>query len=127
VELICPKIMKDEAQSRGVIATKVDKNPLPQSAITDTVDETISTEHGPLTTANARDEIMNAVEIMKSQEDSSRRGGANLEAVGQEARPILQGDAEMRGRRKKGQQEGSEDNRTTEEYSGDHFRWHKDI
>src|SRR5256714_6298509 len=111
-------LMKDEAQSRGVIATEVDNNALPQSAITDTVDETISTEHAPLTTAKARDDGMNAVEIMESQ-DSSRRGGANLEVVGLEAKPMLQGDAEMRGRRKKGQRRGSEDNRTTEEYSGD--------
>jgi len=61
--------MEDEAQNRGVIATEVDKNPLPQSDMTDTVDETISTESGPV-------------------------------------------------RRKKEQREGSEDNRTTEEYVG---------
>ena len=63
-------LMEDEAQNRGVIATEVDKNPLPQSDMTDTVDETISTESGPV-------------------------------------------------RRKKEQREGSEDNRTTEEYSMD--------
>ena len=106
-------LMKDEAQSKSVIATEVDKNPLLQSAITDTVDETISTEHGPLTAAKAIDDGMNAVEIMESQEDSLRHGGVNLEVVDLEARPILQGDAEMR---KKGQRE---DNQTTEEYSGD--------
>jgi hypothetical protein len=71
-------LMKDEAQSRGVIATEVDQNPLPQSIITDTVDETISTEHGPLTTAKARDDRMDAVERMEIQEDGSRRDGANL-------------------------------------------------
>jgi hypothetical protein len=112
-------LIKDEAQSRGVIATEVDKNPLPQSAIIDTIDETISIEHGPLTTAKARDDGMNAVEIMESLEDSSRRGGANLEVIGLEARPILQEDAEIRERREKGQREGSEDNRATEEYPGD--------
>ena len=112
-------LMKDETQSRGVIATEVDKTPLPQSAVTDMVDETISTKHGPLTTARARDDGMNAVEITESQEDSLRRGGANLEVVGPETTPMLQGDAEMRGRRKKGQLGGSEGNRTTEEYLGD--------
>jgi hypothetical protein len=71
--------------------------------MTDTVDETISTEHGPLTTAKAGDDGMIAVEIMESQEDSSRHGGVvNLEVVGLEARPISQGDAEMRGAEKEG-------------------------
>jgi hypothetical protein len=106
----------DEAQSKGVIANKVNKNPLPQSAITDTVDETISTDHSP---PKARDDGMNAVEIMESQDDSSGSGGINLEVVDLEAMPILQRDTEMGEQRKKKQREGSKDNQTTEEYSGD--------
>ena len=62
---------------------------------------------------------MNAVEKMESLEDSSRCDGANLEVVGLGAKPILQGDAEIRGRGKKRQRERPEDNRTTEEYAGD--------
>jgi hypothetical protein len=108
-------LAKHEALSTGVTATDVDKTVLPQSAITNTVDEIISVDQ-PHTTVKAKDDGVNAVETL---EDSSRHGGTDFEVVSLGAKPILQEDAEMRGRRKKGQREGSEDNRTTEEYSGD--------
>ena len=70
-------LMKDEAQSRGVIATEVEKDPLPQSAVMDTVDEIISVGQ-PHTMVEAKDDGVNAVETLK---DSSRRGGADLARI----------------------------------------------
>jgi hypothetical protein len=106
-------LAKHEALSTGVTATDVDKTVLPQSAITDTVDEIISVGQ-PHTTVKAKDDGVNAVETL---EDSSRRGGAGLEVVSLGAKPIFQGDAEIRGQDQKRQKAGLEDNRTTEEYA----------
>jgi hypothetical protein len=57
------------------------------------------------------------VNTAETLEDSSRRGSADLEVVSLGAKPIFQGDAEIRGQDHKRQQAELEDNQTTKGYA----------
>jgi hypothetical protein len=90
-------LIKYEALSIGVIVTDVDKTVLPQSAITDTVDEIIFIGQSHIM-VKAKEDGMNTAETL---EDSSRRGSAGLKVVSLRAKLIFQGDVEIRGQNHK--------------------------
>jgi len=107
-----------QTQRIDVMATDIDKNILPQGAITDTVNGVVSIDdrHPVTVTVKTEDNEISDLQMIGDQEDSSSRDGADTKMVDLETEPISDRDTlpEIRVLEKRSQRKGAEDSWATE-------------